>query len=183
MAKQRVQQRADAVVTNGLLVGFFDLSSNLSFADDHAVKAGGDAEQMAHRLGLPVNVQMRTNGRGRQIVEVGKEFRDVLGVHFPRGLRPMEDAADIKLDAVTSAEDQSLAVETCAQLRMSAGQLFIVEGEAFAHIDRGGLVAASDGVKDHRLPPCPGQWGNTRQPTSSTNVKIVSTATGRPRRW
>ena len=74
VAKQRVQQRADAVVAHGLLVGLLDLAGDLAFADDHAVETGGDAEQVPHSLGLMKHVQVRPDGRDRQPVEVREKL-------------------------------------------------------------------------------------------------------------
>ena len=97
---------------HGLLVGFFHLPGDLPLADDHAVEAGGDAEQMPHRLGLTMTVQMRTDGGRGQAVKVGEELGD--GSRRPiarQALRIVEDAADIQLDAIAGAEDDGLAIE------------------------------------------------------------------------
>ena len=40
--------------------GLLDLTKNLRFADDHRVETGGDAEEMAHSLLIPMLVEMRS---------------------------------------------------------------------------------------------------------------------------
>src|SRR5579875_340967 len=65
MTKQGVQQRANAVVADGLFVSSFDLTGNLPFADDHTVETGSDAEQVAYGFGLAMNVQMGAHIRDR----------------------------------------------------------------------------------------------------------------------
>ena len=44
--------------------GFFDLAQNLRLAHDHGIKAGGHAEEMAHRFLIAVLVEMRSEHGG-----------------------------------------------------------------------------------------------------------------------
>ncbi len=48
--EQAIEQRARAVLLGGDGVGVFHLSEDLRLADDERVEAGGDAEQLPHRL-------------------------------------------------------------------------------------------------------------------------------------
>ena len=57
-----------------------DLPGDLALADDQAVEAGDDAEQVADRVGVAMLVQVGPNRVRRQSVELGKEFGDQAGI-------------------------------------------------------------------------------------------------------
>src|SRR3712207_8232749 len=51
-----------------------------SLADDEAVEAAGDAEEVANRVGARVHVQAGPHLREREAVELGQELGDELAV-------------------------------------------------------------------------------------------------------
>ena len=92
LATRRATRRADwnrwcisgpgAAEPAGQLVGLFHLAENLGFADDHAVEARGDGEQMAHDLGV---FERRRRRRGRR-----RPARCGSRPGAPAPLRPLE---------------------------------------------------------------------------------------------
>src|SRR5207245_2496403 len=72
LLKEDIEQRPGRRLLAGLLVGRLDLPGDLPFTDDEAVETRRDAEQVPHRLALLVVVEVRTNLRGRLIVEAGE---------------------------------------------------------------------------------------------------------------
>ena len=121
VAKQRVQQRADAVVAHGLLVGLLDLAGDLPLADDHAVETGGDAEQVPHGLGLTMDVQMRANGGERQTVEVGEKLGDA-SASSSRGTiagssctQPRYSSTRLQVLRMTASQSKPAAQARCAR--------------------------------------------------------------------
>ena len=112
VGKQGVQQRAGAVVLVSQLVGIRHLPGDLPLADDEAVEAGGDAEQVAHGVVVVADVQVRLDLIDGQAVEVGEEAANGVSVERRRGAGgAVEDAGQVQLDAVAGAEDDGFAVE------------------------------------------------------------------------
>ena len=182
VGEEGVQHRPGGVVLLAQFVGLFDLPGDLAFADDEAVEAGGDAEQMAHGVGLPTDVEMGPDFFDGNAVELGQEGHDRFAVERRRRPgRVVEDAADVEFDAVAGAEDDGLAVEARGEDFEGAGQLFVAEGEAFADGDGRGAVAAPDGEEVHCDPPTSGCW-RTMQTINRPKATMVSKATDRPRR-
>src|SRR5262245_43155818 len=96
LLKQRVQERPGRGPLVGALVGPLDLPGDLRLADDHAVEARRDAEQMPNRLVIAALDQARTQLGGFQVVEFAQE----LGPQIGRRLRLLRRAGEVKLDAV-----------------------------------------------------------------------------------
>ena len=113
----------------GQFVGFFHLPGDLSLADDQAVEAGGDAEQMPHGLGLTMDVQVRMHDR-RAADRESRPRSSTMGSAsgWPRRCWIVEDAAGIQLDAIAGTEDDRLAVEAGITVRVARGQLLVLEG-------------------------------------------------------
>ncbi len=61
----------------GGFVSLFHLRQDLSFADHHAVQAGGDHEQMAHGFLAAEVKQVVPQALRVQAVELGHESRDI----------------------------------------------------------------------------------------------------------
>ena len=57
-----------------LLVSPLELPGDLPFADDHAVEAGGHAEQVAHGVRVVPGQQVRANVGRRQAVEFAQKL-------------------------------------------------------------------------------------------------------------
>ena len=59
-------------ISFGHFVGLFHLRKNLRFADDHAVEAGGDAEQMANDVFALERHQLAADFFDRHVVKIGQ---------------------------------------------------------------------------------------------------------------
>src|SRR5580704_5092299 len=75
--QQRVQLRVDAAHRARGRIGLFYLSKNLRLADHHRVQAGGDAEDMPHRIALVILVQVLAEWLRIDAVKLAEEFAQV----------------------------------------------------------------------------------------------------------
>ena len=102
--EQGVQHGPVGRLAAGQLVGLLHLAGDLALADDQAVEAGGDAEQVPDGVRVAVFVEVRPDLVGRQAVELGEEVGDPWPAS---GLSPGQ--REVQLDAVAGAEDDGLA--------------------------------------------------------------------------
>ena len=70
--EEAVRHGAGAADLPGQLVGLFHLRKDLRFAEDHAVEAGGDAEQVADDLLAFERHEFAADFLDRHVVEVGQ---------------------------------------------------------------------------------------------------------------
>src|SRR5262245_50480054 len=113
----------------------------------------------------------------RHVMEVGQEAHDVVR------LERTGFVAKVKFDTVAGAEDDSLAGVARAESLKGTRQFVAIEGEALAQRDRGLVIVAADGEKDHGSPPLPRPMcGKASVKRSSPKATRVRRATRRPRR-
>ncbi len=109
---------------------------------------------MSNRIALTLTVDVRPHFRDRQTVERGEKLgRGSIGERLLGTQRPIGSLGEIQLDAVAGAENDRFAAETHGDGVESTMQRLAVEGQPFAHRDRGVLVTTADGEEDHRRPP------------------------------
>ena len=159
------------------------LPGDLAFADDEAVQARGDSEQMLHRGGIGEFVQVRPKIARDNVVELAKEFGHEIAIGRPLALR----FGEIELDAVAGAQDGTapslIEAVACGQFAQRPLQLGIVEGDAFPQLDRSPAETAPDGNQVHR--ESPGTNGCEAPSATSIRAKaaIVNQAIRRPGKW
>ena len=103
--EQAVRQRAGAADLPGLLVGLLDLGQNLRFADDHAIKTGGDPKQVVDRLRVFQGYQLAAQLLDRHVVKIGQ----VRGEHRRGEGDAGVIAGGVELNPMASGEEDSLA--------------------------------------------------------------------------
>lgn len=120
-------------------VGFFDLTEDLGFADDHAVERAGYAEEMTNGFALAELVEVGLDvvgGDGKVLVKKAEE------VGF--GLRRWAVGVVLEgeeFDAVAGGEDETFAdARLVDEAAGGVGEALDRDGEAFAKLDGGGVV-------------------------------------------
>src|SRR5205814_2280130 len=136
--------------------------------DDHAVQAGGDAEDVLDRGGVGVFVQVRVNHLGGHAVDFGQELGDQRGVQRGRHLA----AAEVQFDAVAGAEYDRLRPVPGRQFGERERQLRGVECQLLPHLDGCRRDVAADRPEVHFAPPSANGWAVPSATTSRANATI-----------
>jgi hypothetical protein len=145
LLEQAVEDHADGSGLAGVLVGVLDLPEDLRLADDQRVQARGDAEEVAHRVGPGVQVQVRGQFALGHLVVGGDE-----SPHRRRALlAAFDDRRD--LNAVAGREDHRLARTPAAPCSARSASWIVLSGNAtLADVHRGGLVVQPDDDDVHQ---------------------------------
>src|SRR5213076_1376680 len=133
----------------GDFICLFHLRQNLSFADHHAVEAGGDGKQMSYEIlarvleeaveDLVHGEAVKLGQRGDCIVMCGAELWRLAG--------------EIELDPVAGRKEHRLGLRiAAAKARQRFGGLVAIERQSLADLDRRRVVAAADHVEFHDRP-------------------------------
>jgi hypothetical protein len=122
--EQRVQIRPGCAALMRDLVRLLHLSGDLPLADDHAVQAGGNAEQVPRCRSIGVFVQVRQQLHGGNVVKLAQQFGDYIDARRYERI----GAGQVELDAIAGAQDHRLAAVADTELVQSLNQLFAVEG-------------------------------------------------------
>ena len=146
--EQPVEDHGRAAAVAGLLVGGLELGDDLRLADDHRVEARGDAEEVGDGAVAGVAVQRRLE-LARRDAGVARQVRQ-------RRLARRERVApvQIQLGAVAGAQGDGLAGDALVQQLLAQAQRgLLVQGEALAQLERGGLVRDAGDDDVHPLSP------------------------------
>ncbi len=139
--KQMVHQRPGAADPPGELVGLLHLAEDLGFAEDHAVEAGGDGEQMSHDLGIFEGDEIAADVVDRHVVEIGQ----VGERRFDAGGGIVGVGGGVELDTIASREEHGLGLGMAhAPGGERVGRLGRAEGEPLPGREAAMPVAASD---------------------------------------
>ena len=110
------------------LVRSLDLSEDLRLADHHGIQAGRDPEQVAHRLGPVVLVQVRA--------QLGRAYRAVRQQVLPQ-VRSCSVMGDQELNPVAGGQDHRLAhVRPRLEGAERRGQIVRRDGNLLAQLHR-----------------------------------------------
>jgi hypothetical protein len=146
--EQPVEDHGRAAAVAGHLVGGLELGDDLRLADDHGVEARGDAEEVGDGAVAGVAVQRR--------LELARLDPGVTRQVSERRLASRERVApvQVQLGAVAGAERHGLAGHALVQelLAQAQGGL-LVQSEALAQLQRGGLVGDAGDDDVHALSP------------------------------
>ena len=146
--EQPVEDHGRAAAVAGLLVGGLELGDDLRLADDHAVEARGHAEQVRDGAVAGVAVQRR--------LQLGRRDPGMPRQVLQRGLARQQRVApvQVQLGAVAGTERDGLAGDAGVEkLLAQAQRVLLVEGEALAQLERGGLVRDAGDDDVHVQPP------------------------------
>ena len=146
--EQPVEDHGRAAAVAGHLVGGLELGDDLRLADDHAVEARGDAEEMRDGAVAGVAVERRL-----QLARLDAGVpRQVLQRRLAR--RERVAPVQVQLGAVAGAERDDLAGHALVQELLAQAQRgLLVQGEALAQLQRGGLVGDAGDDDVHALSP------------------------------
>src|SRR5262245_41827240 len=144
--KGSVGERAGRAGAGGELVGLLHLTENLGFADDHAVEAGCDGEEVPDEVFAGVLKELAEDLIHVEAVKLGQECDDVV----VRGAGVGDFAGKIELDAITRREQHGFGLwVAAAEARKRFRGLLAAEGELFAKLDGSCVVAATDHAEVH----------------------------------
>jgi len=116
------------------------LAEDLRLAQHHRIEAGGDAERMARGVLGRQRVDVRLERIALELVVVGQPAGRVLRVV----------RAAVDLGPVAGGQDRRLGHRAgLHQVAQCLGHRLAVEGDPFAHLDRGALVVDADCVELH----------------------------------
>ena len=139
-----IEDRSDGLALAGDLPGVFDLAEDLRLADDHALEAGRDPEDVPGRALLLAHEAVLADHVGAEPTQIRERLDDPLGSQL-LGL----DRVD--LDPVAGREQHDLAQRGAMdQAGQALGHLGLRERESLAQIDRRGRVIEADGEQVHR---------------------------------
>ena len=158
--EEAVEDDARAAAVAGLLVGGLHLGDDLRLADDHRVEARGDAEEMGDGAVAGVAVEARLE-LARRDAGVARQVRQRRLARRQRVAR-----VHVQLGAVAGAERDGLAGHALVeQLLAHAQRGLLVQGEALAQLERGGLVRDAGDDDEHALSPrrCGSRSGTARR--------------------
>ena len=134
--KQAVEVLARGLGLDGPDKGRLDLPDDLRLAEDHAVQAGGDLEQVARRLLSLEPVSQRSEFLDAHVVKLGQCRDEVIGRRRPVGRSPAID-----LHAVARREDDEFGlVEPGPQDGQGSLDGRVVEGQPLPHLQRRRLM-------------------------------------------
>ena len=133
--EQLVEDDGRAAAVAGLLVGGLELGDDLRLADDHRVEARGDAEQVRDGAVAGVAVQRRLQLAGATPACRARCSQRRLA------RRQRVAPVQVQLGAVAGAERDGLAGDALVeQVLAQAQRVLLVESQALAQLERGGLV-------------------------------------------
>ena len=118
--KEPCVTRAGAADLAGQLVGLLHLREDLGFADDHAVEAGGDAEQVPHDVVVFERHQFAADFVDRHVVEIGQSAR----AQCRRRVAARVGGGGVELDAIAGREQHGLGVGMGRRARRPARRPF-----------------------------------------------------------
>ena len=78
VAEQQVEGRAGGALVRAALPGHLHLTEDLALAEHGRVEPGGDAEEVGHRRGVVVDVEVVAEVLGGEEGDLGEEVADVL---------------------------------------------------------------------------------------------------------
>ena len=154
---------------------FLHLPGNLVFAQHDAIETAGDAEQMPHRLGIRVFVEMRLNGLGANAVRFRQELGHERRVHRGPGLRPRQ----VKLDPIAGSQDRRFHAITGGQLRQRRAEAGLVESQLLAQFHRRGTDVAAYRAEVHGPSPARNGCDAIRAIKSKPKARIDTRANRR----
>ena len=140
--EQALQRRIEGACVAGHVVRTLDLAQDLRFAEHHRLKASGDAEQVAHRIGLGVAIE--------ELIDIGAvQLLVAVQPLERRGLRARIDVA-VKLGTIAGREDHRLAHARLGhQITQGADRVVRAECRPFAQGDRGAKMIESECDQGH----------------------------------
>jgi hypothetical protein len=137
--EQLLEARARRAGVGRRLQGGLDLRQDLALADNHAVEAHRDGEQVARGVGVEMAVDVRRHVARVDAVVLTEEDGQIAARGFRLG------AHGVQLGAVAGGQDGGLA-QGSAAIESQQGRLeSAAEGHLFAHLDRRGAVVESGG--------------------------------------
>ena len=145
MREQGVEQRARGPPGLGPLVSPLDLAGDLALADEHAVQAGSDEEQVSDGVQAAVCVEVGADLVGRQAVEIRQEVRELLA-----GLLAFTGVAEVQFDAVAGAEQDRLPAGAGREPVEGPADLLVRESEPLANPNGGSAITATQDHYVHR---------------------------------
>ena len=142
LLEQAFERRAQRLRVARERVGVLDLAEDLRLAQHHRFEPGRDAEQMAHGIGVRVQVKELVEALAGQLMMVLQ----------PVGRRRLVAALDraIELGAVAGRKDRGFAhARLGRELGQRRGGVLRRERDALAKRERRGQVVQSDGDQRH----------------------------------
>ncbi len=138
LLEQPVQVLADGAVVARQRPGVLDLAQDLRLAQHHRVQPGGNAEQVAHRGGVAVLVQIALQVAGVAF-QPARQVLAVLG-------------HGIQFGAVAGGQQHGFGqLRRLPQRVHRARQRIAAEGRAFAQFHRRGLMVQSEHPQGHSV--------------------------------
>jgi hypothetical protein len=168
--EERVEKWPDRAARVSQFIGAFDLPRDLSFTDDQTIQTRHNAEQVVDRRSMVMLVQVRKQLRGRELVQVGKEFRNEgqgkgVGSRFKSAgriafrqddCRPLfvgRDPSQIELNPIAGAQDYSFAAISSRQIIESDQEPVLIDHKLLAQFQGSGPMAAANSQEHHGPPP------------------------------
>ena len=163
--EQTPEQRADGAGLARYGVGRLELAENLRFAEHHRVQPAGHAHHVPDRVVIAVHIGAGAQFVDAQTVIIGQPLQHFVAAELV--------LLQVQLAAVAGGEDRRLAAgRQPAQLLQRLDQLLRGEGNALAHLYRGGLVVDTEGDKGH-AGSLRGNTGAGNCPTSPPREQLL----------
>ena len=139
-AEEAVEDRPGRTLDQRQLIGAFDLPLDLRLADDHRVEAGGDAQQVAGRLGRAQRVEVAEQ-LGRPDLGLAGEDTEPCRLRLDR-----VGDDQVQLGPVAGGDRRRLMnPRRRGQLAEDADRAALGQREPLAQVERRGLVGNAEG--------------------------------------